>query len=224
MTRLLPLGRRPPTASGDGTEAEPLREEPGTEDPPTPAASEATAEAEAKAEAEGDRRQRKPLWRRLVPSVTAAALVLAGGGFFYGAHQLRSTPSAGNHALTDAGATTRVAGDVGNALARVFSYTPDGLAATERSARSVLAGRAARQYTELIDRVRADLKKRRVTLSTQAVRTGVIELDGDSARLLVFLDQISDRGKDGSSAAAAQLTVTARWERDQWWIVDIRTR
>ncbi|MEU4658327.1 hypothetical protein AB0G32_31090 [Streptomyces sp. NPDC023723] len=233
------------TAQEAGPEAEaPLREEPTAEHPPTPAATEATAdaeteataepeaegetetEAEAEAEAAGDRRRRrwKPLWWRLASSVTAAALVLAGGGFLYAAHQLRSAPAAENHALTDAGATTRVAGDVGNALARVFSYTPDGLAATERSARSVLAGRAARQYTELIDRVRADLKKQRVTLSTQAVRTGVIELDGDSARLLVFLDQISDRGEDGGTAAAAQLTVTARWERDQWWIVDIRTR
>ncbi|MGA4844897.1 hypothetical protein ACOBQB_00845 [Streptomyces sp. G5(2025)] len=162
--------------------------------------------------------------RRLVPAICAALLVLAGSGFFYGAHQLRSTPSAGNHALTDAEATTRVAGDIGNALARVFSYAPDGLETTERAARSVLAGRAERQYTELMGRVRADLAAQRVTLSTQAVRTGVIELDGDAARLLVFLDQISHRGKAGTTAAAAQLAVTARRENDQWRIVDIRTR
>ncbi|GGS95586.1 hypothetical protein [Streptomyces griseoviridis] len=186
--------------------------------------TEAAPVVDAEAEPDTAVRPAGPLWRRLLPALTAAVLVLAGCGFFYGAHQLRSTPSAENHALTDAEATSRVAGDVGNALARVFSYTPDGLAAGERSARSVLAGRAARQYAELMDRVRADLKKQRVTLSTQAVRTGVIELDGDSARLLVFLDQMSDRDGGGSTAAAAQLTVTARWERDQWRIVDIRTR
>ncbi|MFF4753791.1 hypothetical protein ACWD5R_23490 [Streptomyces sp. NPDC002514] len=162
--------------------------------------------------------------RRITVAVVAAVLVLTGGGFFYGAHQLRSTASAQNRALTDTEATTRVAGDVGNALGRVFSYTPDGLAAAERSARSVLDGRAARQYTELLDRIGAEVTKQRVTLSTQAVRVGVIELDGDSARLLVFLDQVSRRDKAAPTSAAAQLTVTAQRERDQWRIVDIKTR
>ncbi|MFD7710742.1 hypothetical protein ACFV6E_37925 [Streptomyces sp. NPDC059785] len=239
MTRLLQLGRlRGSAASEEAAEPElsdsetpdaEVSEESGSEgsdsDESGPEESEASAESEEGPEAAGRQEGRRAsLWRRIVPAATAAVLVLAGCAFFYGAHQLRNTPSAGNHALTDAEATTRVAGDVSNALARVFSYTPDGLAATERSADSVLDGRAARQYAELMDRVRADLKKQRVTLSTQAVRTGVIELDGDSARLLVFLDQVSDRGKDGTTSAAAQLTVTARWEKDQWRIVDIRTR
>jgi Mce-associated membrane protein len=162
--------------------------------------------------------------RRTAYGVAATLLLLTGGWFFRGAHQLRSAPSAENRALTDTEATTRVAGDVGNGLARVFSYTPDGLDATERSARSVLAGQAARKYTELLGRIRSDVAKQGVTLSSQAVRTGVIELHGDSARLLVFLDQVTRRGKDRPTAAAAQLTVTARWENDQWRIVEMRAR
>ncbi|WP_425588994.1 hypothetical protein [Streptomyces similanensis] len=157
-------------------------------------------------------------------AVLAAVLVLAGCGFFYRAHELRSAPAAENRALTDTAATTRVAGDIADDLARVFSYTPDGLDATERSARTVLTGRAARQYTQLIDRIRADVTKQRVTLSTQVVRTGVIRLDGDDARLLVFLDQVSRRGKAAGASAAAQLTITAHRENGQWRIVDITTR
>ncbi|MFG3072743.1 hypothetical protein [Streptomyces sp. NPDC048225] len=170
--------------------------------------------------------------RQAVLAGTAVALVLGGCGFLYAAHQLRSAAPARNQALTDTGATSRVAGDVGNALARVFSYTPDGTAAAERSAGTVLDGRAARQYATLFARVRDDLTEQRVTLSTRAVRTGVIELDGDRARLLVFLDQTSHRGKgdgkgDGEAeptTAAAQLTVTARLEADRWRIVDIKAR
>jgi Mce-associated membrane protein len=225
---------RPEPAAGDGagpapeadtataTRPESVADELPASDPHTEPGRAAPPEERPRPRGDG-RRPRVPV-RRLAPALAAALLVLAGCGFFYGAHQLRSTPSAENHALTDADATTRVAGDVGNALARVFSYTPDGLAATERAARSVLAGRAERQYAELMGRIRADLAKQRVTLSTQAVRTGVIELDGDSARLLVFLDQISHRGKAGTTSAAAQLTVTARRQGDQWRIVDIRTR
>ncbi|WP_142233045.1 nuclear transport factor 2 family protein [Streptomyces calvus] len=162
--------------------------------------------------------------RRLLLAGTAAVLVLGGCGFLHAAHRLNSAPSAENRALTDTEATARVAGEVGNALARVFSYTPDGTAAAERSARTVLDGRAARQYDVLFDRVRGDVAEQRVTLSTRAVRTGVVELDGDRARLLVFLDQTSRRGTDAATTAPAQLTVTARLRDDRWRIVDITAR
>ncbi|WP_371636935.1 hypothetical protein OG988_32785 [Streptomyces zaomyceticus] len=168
-------------------------------------------------------------WRKAVLAVVLAALLLAGSALFHGAHQLRSTPAARNHALTDAGATARVGGDVGEGLARIFSYTPASDDAVERSVGTVLAGRAARQYTDLFAQVRAKLVEQRITLSTQTVRTGVIELDGDSARLLVFLDQTSRRDnvrqdKATATSAAAQLTVTARFQGDRWLIVDIKAR
>ncbi|MFD5712166.1 hypothetical protein ACFWHW_17500 [Streptomyces pharetrae] len=163
-------------------------------------------------------------WRRAVSAGIAAVLVAGGCGFFHEAHQLRAAEAARNRALTDTEATARVAGEIDNALARVFSYTPDGTATAERSARAVLDGRAARQYRDLFAQVRDDLADQRVTLSTEAVRTGVIELDGERARLLVFLDQTSRRGDGEATTAAAQLTVTARLVNDRWRIVDLKPR
>jgi len=163
-------------------------------------------------------------WRRAVSAGIVAVLVAAGCGFSYAAHQLRSAEAARNRALTDTEATARVAGEIDNALARVFSYTPDGTATAERSARAVLDGRAARQYRDLFAQVRDDLADQRVTLSTEAVRTGVIELDGERARLLVFLDQTSRRGDGEATTAAAQLTVTARLVNDRWRIVGLKAR
>ncbi|MFG3245527.1 hypothetical protein [Streptomyces sp. NPDC048187] len=205
-------------------------DEPGTSDESgTSATSDAPGDGPAPHRSTGRLRQ-------AALAGTAAALVLGGCGFLYAAHQLTSAAPARNQALTDTGATSRVAGDVGNALARVFSYTPDGTAAAERSASTVLDGRAARQYTTLFARVRDDLTEQRVTLSTRAVRIGVIELEGDRARLLVFLDQTSHRGESGdkgegkgdgeagTTTAAAQLTVTARLDADRWRIVDIKAR
>ncbi|MFI5566776.1 hypothetical protein ACIA6T_05240 [Streptomyces sp. NPDC051740] len=216
-----------PVGREGGGEPASVEEEGGDE--PEPVEEEGGQEPGSAADAPDGERARRPPGGRLRRAVLVAAvvaLVLGGCGFFHGAHQLRSAASARNHALTDTGATTRVAGDVGNALARVFSYTPDGTAAAERSARTVLDGRAARQYATLFEQVRDDLTEQRVTLSTRAVRTGVVELDGDEARLLVFLDQTSHKGggKDGVTTAAAQLTVTARFEDDRWRIVDIKAR
>ncbi|MGW5780041.1 hypothetical protein [Streptomyces sp. NPDC003863] len=163
-------------------------------------------------------------WRKTALAVALTGLLLGGSWFFYAAHQLRSTPAARNHALTDTATTDRVSGEVAEGLARVFSYTPADTDAAERSSRTVLAGRAARQYGDLLAQVRTKLVGRGITLSTQAVRTGVVELDGDSARLLVFLDQTSRRDKGAPASAAAQLTVTAKHEGDRWLIVDIKAR
>ncbi|MFD8607456.1 hypothetical protein [Streptomyces sp. NPDC059631] len=208
-----------PAAPGTADEAEGAENAADTED-----TADADADDAAEAPAAPSRPSRRTLLRRSALAALAVVLVLAGGAFFYGAHHLRSAPSARNTALTDNEATTRVAGDIGNDLARVFSYSPDGLDATERSARSVLTGKAARQYTELVGRIRADVAKQRVTLSTQAVRVGVVELHGGRATLLVFLDQVSRRDKGKATAAAAQLVVNAQKEGDQWRIVDMQTR
>ncbi|WP_425423749.1 hypothetical protein [Streptomyces exfoliatus] len=185
--------------------------------------AEADVDGEENLPPQGGRRS-PALWRKALLPAAVAVLLITGSAFFHFADQLRSTPSARNHALTDTGATTRVGGDVGEGLARVFSYAPAGADAAERSARTVLAGRAARQYTELFAQVRASLVEQRLTLTTQAVRTGVIELDGNRARLLVFLDQTSRRDKAAATSAAAQLTVTAEFRGDRWLIVDIKAR
>lgn len=101
--------------------------EPGTVDETAPGTDAEDAPAEPEA-AEPESPATRPPNGRLRTAVlagTAVVLVLGGCGFFYGAHQLRSQAPARNQALTDAEATSRVAGDVGNALARIFSYTPD---------------------------------------------------------------------------------------------------
>ncbi|MZE53901.1 hypothetical protein GTY86_22040 [Streptomyces sp. SID5770] len=224
MTRLLrgTTDRTPETPETLETPVDPETPEPdGKETRDAPDTSE---DEDAGGDGDSGGNRFTPRWRTIVLVTALTALLLGGSAFFHGAHQLRSTPAARNQALTDTAATVRVGGDVGEGLARIFSYAPARADAAERSAASVLSGRAARQYTELFAQVRESLTAQRLTLTTQAVRTGVIELKGNTARLLVFLDQTSRRDGAPATSAAAQLTVTAEFRDDRWLIVDIKAR
>ncbi|MFI6902692.1 hypothetical protein ACIBKY_15645 [Nonomuraea sp. NPDC050394] len=155
-------------------------------------------------------------------ALAAIAIVLLVTGLAVRAAAPARDAAAGNRALLDQAGTTRVAGDVSNALARIFTYSPAEIEATERAARDSLDGRAAGEYTRLIAQIRRDVVTQQATLTTRVVRAGVVALTGDTARLLVFLDQTATRsGKAAGPAVAAQLTVSARLRDDRWRITEI---
>ncbi|WP_406457227.1 hypothetical protein OG782_32745 [Streptomyces sp. NBC_00876] len=161
---------------------------------------------------------------RVVAGVLVVALLAAGGGLFAAGRQLRDTPATSNRALTDSQATTRVAGDVTNAIGKVFSYSPEATAVTKESAKQLLAGKALQQYAALFGQVEKQAADQKLTLTTHVVRAGVTRLTHDSAHLLVFLDQVYERKGKAASRAAAQLSVTARLRDDHWTIVEIASR
>lgn len=161
---------------------------------------------------------------RLVAWTLVAALLVAGGGLFVMGRQLRDTPATSNAALTDSEATTRVAGDVTNALGKVFSYSPSATAVTKESAKQLLAGKALQQYAALFGQVEKQAAEQKLTLTTHVVRAGVTRLTDDSAHLLVFLDQVYERRGKTASTAAAQLSVTAQLRDGRWTIVEITSR
>ncbi|MFD0022615.1 hypothetical protein [Streptomyces sp. NPDC058382] len=183
-------------------------EEPGTDEPA----------GEAPASGAGRRTLR---W---AAGALAFALLVAGGGLFVMGRQLRDTPATSNAALTDSAATTRVAGDVTNALGKVFSYSPSATAVTKESAKQLLAGKALQQYAALFGQVEKQAADQKLTLTTHVVRAGVTRLTKDSAHLLVFLDQVYERKGKAASTAAAQLSVTARLRDGRWTIVEITSR
>ncbi|MFG2404528.1 hypothetical protein ACGFR8_09400 [Streptomyces brevispora] len=161
---------------------------------------------------------------RFVAGALVVALLAAGGGLFVMGRQLRDTPATSNAALTDSEATTRVAGDVTNALGKVFSYSPSATAVTKESAKQLLAGKALQQYAALFGQVEKQAADQKLTLTTHVVRAGVTRLTHDSAHLLVFLDQVYEREGKAASTAAAQLSVTAQLRDGRWTIVEITSR
>lgn len=204
----------------EGTDAVTEETDLGTED--TDEASRAGHEPEApRADADAGPGRR---WQRVVAGVLVVVLLAAGGAFYIAGRQLRDTPATSNRALTDSAATSQVAGDVTNALGKVFSYSPGETAATKESAKRLLAGKALQQYAALFGQVEKQSADQKLTLTTHVVRAGVTRLTPDSARLLVFLDQVYERKGKAASTAAAQLSVTAQLREGHWTITDITSR
>ncbi|MFD4944770.1 hypothetical protein ACFVYE_08345 [Streptomyces sp. NPDC058239] len=163
-------------------------------------------------------------WPRIVAAVLVVALIAAGGGLFAKGRQLRDTPATSNRALTDSEATTRVAGDVSNALGKVFSYSPQATGVTKEAAKQLLAGKALQQYAALFGQVEKQAADQKLTLTTHVVRAGVTRLADNSAHLLVFLDQVYEREGKPATTAAAQLSVTAQLRDGHWTVVEITSR
>ncbi|CAG6395455.1 hypothetical protein NMG29_29400 [Streptomyces cocklensis] len=224
-----------PVAAAAESPAEDVGESPAEdlgEPPAEDAAPDAPARGARRPSWPGFLRGRRPSWPRAVRSspwravavVVIAGLLLAGGGLGYAAHRLQDPGAAHNHALTDTEATSRLTGDVSDALSRIFAYTPDDTRSTARAARDLLEGTAAQQYQKLFTQIRQQVADQRLTLSTRVVRAGVVSLTGDRARLLVFLDQTAQRAGAAATSAAAQLSVTAHLVGGHWRISDLKAR
>ncbi|MCT2592406.1 hypothetical protein LHJ74_21280 [Streptomyces sp. N2-109] len=163
-------------------------------------------------------------WSTLAPSLLSAVLLLASTLLTVLTAGLHDSPAAGNKALTDTAATDRVTGEIRSALGRILSYSPDSLAATERDAKTLLRGQAAKEYDALLASVRQRVTDQGLTLTTQVVRIGVSHLSGDTARLLAFLDQTTRRDGEKATAVPAQLSVTAELDGGHWRITKLKAR
>ena len=162
---------------------------------------------------------------RRLPVVLAALAVLfaAAGGFFLVRYE--QLAKVDNIALLDTGATASVSGQVSQTLTAVLSYRYDGTASTERAAAQDLTGRARQQYDQLFAQVRAQAPAQKLVLTTRVVSVGVTSITGDTARLLVFVDQSATRGDTkAASASAAQLSVTATKVDGRWLVSDLQPR
>lgn len=164
-------------------------------------------------------------WARRLPVILAALAVLfaaAGGYFLVRYEQLASVD---NVALLDTAATASVSGQVSQTLTTVLSYRFDDTESTERAAATELTGRARQQYDQLFTQVRAQAPAQKLVLTTRVVSVGVTSITGDTARLLVFVDQSATRGdNNAASASAAQLSVTATKIDGRWLVSDLQPR
>ncbi|KAA1423930.1 hypothetical protein FE697_010290 [Mumia zhuanghuii] len=152
-----------------------------------------------------------------------SALMLAIGIVgLWTAYDLRSADAAQNLAVVDEDATAAVQSEVSRALVSVLSYDYSDPTPTEQAADEVLAGDAREEYDKLFASLQERAPGQQLVLTAQVQVAAVKTLTDDSAELLVFLDQSSQRASDQeASVSAAQLAVDAEKVGGVWKVTGL---
>ena len=180
-----------------------------------------TSVTRSEAEASPQAASRRPT--ALVAAVLVAVfLAVIGVGMLLLADHDRTAGPLRNQALVDKGATADVISQVGTALNQVLSYSYRNPGPTNAAAGRYLAGDAIKQWHTLFTELQKRAPGQKLTFVARVNVSGVDELSGNTARLLVFLDQKSTRASDGaSSVAAAQVQISAVKTGDHWRITEL---
>jgi Mce-associated membrane protein len=159
--------------------------------------------------------------RATVMAALTAVVVLAAGVAVFSALRVGALHG-GNSAVADTAATAQVTDQVGSDVKAIFSYDYDNLARTERAASSVLVDEAVGQYQAGYAAAKQQVTDQKLVRTTTISSIAAQDLRGDTAHLLVFLDQqtLTTTSNQQSSASAA-LSVTARKVDGTWKIASM---
>lgn len=119
---------------------------------------------------------------------------------------------------TDAAVAAEVVRAASAATTSLLSYTPDNLDGDLATAKSHLTGDFLAYYTDFADQVVAPaVRDKAVTADVSVVRAAVSELHPDSAKVLVFLNQVTtsrdrpDPAQTASSVMVGMTKVNGAW-------------
>ncbi|WP_344414470.1 hypothetical protein [Amycolatopsis minnesotensis] len=164
----------------------------------------------------------------LAGALILAGLLLAGLAVFFKVKQNEVDSSTSNAALLDMAKTAQVQQDVSGAVESLFSYDFNDLAKTKKAANDVLVTDTARdKYNKEFAEVERLAPQQKMVVTVKVTRTATILIDGDRAKVLVFVDQTSIRtGGDPKAAnnkvaGGSQLSVTAQLKDGKWKIADL---
>ncbi|MFI6105314.1 hypothetical protein [Streptomyces sp. NPDC051310] len=164
-----------------------------------------------------------------VPALLGVLTVLLGGFTAWAAGEasaLRDDPAVRNTALTDIARTSEVKGRITKAVDELFSYNYAAPAEADRAVREHLTGRAVEQHRAMLAPVRRQAAAQKLVLTTTVTESGVEEIHGDRARVLIYADQTNTRTaakKGGTTYGAAMFAVEAVRTGGTWRIAAIDT-
>ncbi|CAM3409794.1 hypothetical protein NODU109028_15680 [Nocardioides dubius] len=154
----------------------------------------------------------------------ALLLLAVGVGFFVRGWVVGRDDPPANQALIDEAASEAVIRDASVALTSVFSYDYTAPDAIQAAADDFLVGDARQEFDVLLKTLLDQAPGQKLTLSAEVSATGVKSLTDDSAELLMFLDQRSERSTDSEvTVSAAMLTVQLRLVGGAWRVAHFDT-
>ncbi len=156
----------------------------------------------------------------VLAALLAATLVLAGLAVFFKTKYDEVTRLTGNTAMVDVAATAEVKQAMEDAAQRLFSVNYQNMEATKEAADAAKANEEVRStYDALMGDYRREAQKQKIVVTTTAVRSAVVLLDGDRARVMVYVDQVATRaGQDQPMGGPAAMWFEAE-RRDGTWKV-----
>jgi Mce-associated membrane protein len=172
---------------------------------------------------EPESRTREPRHRRRATLLAAltAVLVLAAGAAVWAGLEAKSLHSA-NTALADTAATAEVTDQVSAGVKAIFSYDYGNLARTDRAAAAVLVDDAVGQYQGGFAAAKQQAAEQKLVRTTTISSIGVQDLSGDTAHLLIFLDQQTlTTTSNQQTSTTGCLEVTARKIDGTWKIATL---
>ncbi|MTD53534.1 hypothetical protein [Amycolatopsis pithecellobii] len=149
-------------------------------------------------------------------------LIVLAAGFAVFAGLRAGALHGGNRAVADIPATAAVSDQIGADIKAIFSYDYANLARTERAAASMLVDDAVGQYQAGYASARQQAVGQKLVRTTTVNSIAVADLQGDSAKLLVFVDQQTlTTSSNQQSSTSAALSVKARKVDGAWKIASM---
>jgi Mce-associated membrane protein len=184
---------------------------------------EASAEVAGEPERPARARVRRPYL--VAGALVLVALVLGGLAYWFKAEEVQVSTATSNTALLDVAKTAQVKDAVSKAAESLFSYDFNNIKKTEDAANDLLANDDVRnKYNSLMGEVKRLAPAQKMIVTCKVTRAAVIMLNGDLAKVMVFVDQTSTRtDTKKTTAGTAQLHLNAQLQGDKWKITDMDT-
>ncbi|WP_246272041.1 hypothetical protein [Amycolatopsis acididurans] len=172
---------------------------------------------------ERPRKRRNPFL--LAGVLFGVALVLAGLAVWFKIEDNKLSAATSNTALLDVARTSQVNQAATSAVETLFSYDFNDIAKTQNAAKDLLNNDAVKaKYDSLMGEVQRLAPQQKMVVTVKVSRSAVIMLDGDRARVLLFVDQTSTRtDQNQTSSGSAQLYVNMQEVDGKWKLTDLGT-
>ncbi|WP_410668880.1 hypothetical protein [Amycolatopsis sp. cmx-4-68] len=161
----------------------------------------------------------------LASALLLVAVLLGGLAFWFHTKEEAVSDATSNTALLDVAKTAQVKDAVSKAAEALFSYDFNNIKKTEDAANDLLANDDVKsKYNSLMGEVKRLAPAQKMIVTCKVTRAAVIMLNGDLAKVMVFVDQTSTRtDTKKTTAGTAQLHLNAQLQGDKWKITDMDT-